>query len=348
MLQRTNKLLIGKDISRDTEVVDGAAITTVMASTGLADGEIVVLDKNFKVLGAGATIADTDIIYICQGTADTYTYVNEAGTSTTTNRKLIMSDPIQGSLVKKYTGTSYDAKSEQIDSWALAAVTPVLGTEYFVRIVYKDMNEHPGQFTQTYRVIADGTNPDANLVDLLEAKINAHTGARVVASSSTTTLILTGKPIPECTTSVNDLEEFRMVEFESFINYIDPSGDDKGTWYEVGGTLTRTVADNGNGIWEQVRDIEKRALPYRGIHNFTMFPVQLPTVNTVKSATYDIITIEHDKSYISPDNQYVKQAPLTTQIAFVVPTTGTQEGLVLAKLNDWMASCPGAFPNVSV
>jgi len=344
MLQRTNKLLIGKDISRDAQVVGGATITTTIASTGLADGEVVVLDKNFEVLTAGATIADSDTIYICQGTGDTYTYVNEAGTSYTSNRRLIMSDPIEGRLVKKYTGISYEAKSEQIDSWALSSVTPVSGTEYFVRIIYKDMNEHPGQFTQTYRVIADGTDCDTNLVDLLQARINAHSGARVVASSSTTTLILTGKPIPECTTSVNDLEEFKMVEFESFINYIDSDGN----WQEVGGTLSSTPANYGSGTWEQIRDMEKRALPYRGVTNFTAYPVITPTVRTVKSTTYDLIVIEHDKSYISPDNQYVKQAPLTTVIAFVVPSSGTQEASVLAQLNPWMASCPGAFNGVTV
>jgi len=344
MLQRTNKLLIGKDISRDAQVVDGAAITTTTGSTGLADGEVVVLDKNFKVLAAGATIADSDIIYICQGTAETYDYVNEAGTPVSTNRRLIMSDPIEGKLVRKYTGTSYAAKSEQNDSWALAAVVPVVGTEYLIRIVYKDMNEHPGRFTQTYRVIADGVDPDANLVDLLQAKINAHNGRRVNATSATTTLVITGRAIPECTTGLTDIEEFRMVEFESFINYVDSDGN----WQEVGGTLTRTVADYGSGTWEQIRDLEKRALPYRGIHNFTMFPVQLPTVNTVKDSTYDLIVIEHDKSYTSPDNQYVKQAPLTTILAFVVPSSGTQENSVLAVLNPWMASCPGSFSNVVI
>ena len=345
MLQRTNKLLIGKDISRDTQVVDGALITTTVGSTGLADGEIVVLDKNFKVLAAGATIADSDIIYICQGTGETYSYTNEAGTASTSNRRLIFSDPIQGSLVKSYKGVSYDAKSEQTDVWDLTGVTPVVGTEYFVRIVYKDMNEHPGQFTQTYRIIAAGTTLATDLIDALDAKINAHSGRRVNATNTATTLTLTGRPIPECTTSVNDIEEFRMVEFESFINYIDSDGN----WAELGVTsMTRTPADYGSGTWEAVRDMEKRALPYRGVTNFTMFPVKVPTVNTSASATYDLIVIEHDKSYLSPDNQYIKQAPLTTIIAFVVPSSGTQEANVLARLNSWMATCPGNFAAVTV
>ena len=344
MLQRTNKLLIGKDISRDAQVVAGATIVTSVGSTGLADGEVVVLDKDFLVLAAGATIADSDIIYICQGTSLTYSYTNEQGTEVTFNRRIILSDPIQGSLVRSYKGISYDAKSEQIDSWDLTGITPVVGTEYFVRIVYKDMNEHPGQFTQTYRIVATGATLATNLIDALDAKINAHSGRRVNATNTATTLVLTGREIPECTTALTDLEEFRMVEFESFINYIDSDGN----WTSLGATLTRTAADYGSGEWEQVRDMEKRALPYRGVHNFTMFPVQTPAQDTVKDETYDFIVIEHDKSYVSPDNQYVKQAPLTTVIAFAVPGTGTQETSVLQQLNPWMASLPRAFANVAV
>ena len=344
MLQRTNKLLIGKDISRDAQVADGAVITTTAGSTGLGDGEIVVLDKNFKVMAAGSTIAVTDIIYICQGTSETFSYSNEPGTLVSSVRRLLFSDPIEGAKVKKYTGISYAAKSEQIDSWDLTGITPVSGTEYFVRIVYKDMNEHPGQFTQTYRVIADGATLHTNLIDLLLVKINKHAGRRVDATHTATTLVLTSRAIPECTTGLTDLEEFRMVEFESFLNYVDADGN----WTELGATVTRTVADYGSGTWEQVRDLEKRALPYRGIHNFTVFPVQLPVQNAVKSATYDLIVIEHDKSYISPDNQYVKQAPLTTILAFVVPSSGTQEITTLGVLNPWFASLPGAFANVTV
>ena len=50
MINRTDKVLIGKDITRDAQVVAGATIVTISASTGLADGEIVVLDKNKTVL----------------------------------------------------------------------------------------------------------------------------------------------------------------------------------------------------------------------------------------------------------------------------------------------------------
>lgn len=347
MLQRTNKLLIGKDINRDQHVVDGAVITTTTATTGLIDGEIVVLDKNFCVLAAGKTISDTDIIYICQGTADTFGYSNELGTGVTAIRRLIFSDPIQGAKVRKYVGTAYAAATEQTDSWALTGFVPVTGTEYLVRIVYKDMNEHPGQFTQTYRITATDALL-ATWVVAMNAKINAHGGRRVDSTTNTTTtLVLTGRHIPECTTGVTDIEEFRMVEFESFILYIDADGN----WTEITATSatpnTRVPAEYGSGTGALVRDYERRAMAYRGIVNITQFPWQFPDIYTTYASTYNLITIEHDKSYLSPDNQYVKQAPLTTTIAFVVPSSGNQQDAVLAQLNPWMASCPGAFEGIA-
>ena len=351
MIQRTNKLLIGKDISRDAHLcVAGASAAAFTKTTGIEDGEVIVLDKNLSILAAGKTIADTDTIFICQGTGDTYDYTDEEGTAVSTVRKIILSDPIEGKLVKKFTGTSYDAKSEQIDTYTLTGLVPVVGTEYFVRIVYKDMNEHPGQFTQTYRIIATDALL-ATFVVAMNAKINAHSGRRVnCTTNTTTTLVLTGRAIPGCTTGTSDLEEFRMVEFESFLNYIDSDGN----WAINTATApspVRTVADYGVGTWELIRDMEKRALPYLGVHNFTMFPVQVPTVRVVKDETYDMIVIEHDKSYVSPDNQYVKQAPLTTVLAIADNAAGpasNQAGDILAVLNPWMASCPGAFDNITI
>ena len=345
MLQRTSKLLIGKDISRDAEVVAGAIITTTIASTGLADGEIVVLDKTFKVLAAGATISDTDIIYICQGTGGTYNYTNEAGTTVTSARKLIFSDPIYGAFVKNYVGTEYSAPSQQVTVFDLTGVTPVVGTEYFIRIVYSDVNEHPGQFTHTYRITAEGAVLATDLIDALDARVNAHSGRRVDATNTATTLTLTGKAIPENTTSLNDIDKFSMVEFDAFINYVDSDGN----WAELGiASKTTTPASYGSGSWYQVRDMEKEYLSDTGPRNRTQFPIILPDMRTSTSSTYNLITIEHERPYTSPDNQYVKYAPMTTVLAFVVPSAGTQQASVLAQLNPWMASTPRALANVTL
>jgi len=346
MLQRTNRILIGKDISRDAQVVDGATLATITLSSGLADGEIVVLDKFKKVLAAGATAADSDTIYICQGTADTFSYTTEGGSTITGARKILISDPIQAANVLGYRGKSYVVKAEKTAVVNLTGMTPVVNREYIVRIIYKDIKEHPGQFTQTYRYISTSATLKT-LVDAITAKINAHSGRRVVSSDDDSSITLTGLEIPTCCTGLNDLDAFDMVDFEVKFLYVDANGNWQ-TMDSTTKTVTYTGPTFGSGNWEQIRDIERDAVSYSGPTNKTHWPVILPSYATVVDATYDVIVIEHDKSYLSPDNQYVKKAPLKTILAFVVPTTGDQETNVLARLNTWMASTPGAFEAVSV
>lgn len=336
MLQRTNHIFIGKDISRDAQVVDGATLATVTLSSGLADGEIVVLDKYKKVLAAGATSLDTDIIYIIQGTGETFSYTNEAGTTLTGARKVVSSDPIEGKKLKHYVGNAYTAKAERTAVVNLTGLTPVIGTEYLIRIIYKDIVEHPGQFTQTYRVTAT-TAVLKDLVDAFTAKINKHTGRRVVSSDDDASITLTGLAIPEVTTGLSDLNEFDMVNFDVRFLYVNTAGN-WATMLSTTTTVTYTGPTFGSGTWEQVRDMEHSALGYEGVTNTIYWPTRVPAMDTVVGATYNLIVIEHDRSYLSPDNQYIKQAPLTTVIAFVVPTAGDQQTNVLARLNPWMES----------
>lgn len=351
MLKRVDKILIGKDISRTAALI----LYKADGTPNLADGEIVVLDKNMKILVAGSTITDTDTIYIIQGTGDTYNYADADGTAVTSVRRFITSDPIEGKLVKSWKGLSYDAKSEETNIFTIAGFTPVVGTEYAVRIVYKDVNEHPGQFTQTIRHVATSATLDtfgAAFVAAITAA-DAKGKLRVTAaySAGSDTITLTAKAIPECTTALTDIDKFSQVRFDAFYYYISVAADATlGQWVEWGTTSkanTGVVADHGVGTWEQVRDLEKSQKGHRGFTNRTSFPVREPTTYAVKSATYDLLVIEHDKSYRSSDD-WAKQAPLTTIVAIPVPSTGTQMTDVLAVLNTWFASCPGAFDTVAV
>lgn len=345
MLNRVTSLLIGKDISRDAQVVAGAQLDTIMQSTGLAAGEIVVLDKNMTVLTAGATVADSDRIYIAQATGDTFDYTNIAGTAVTGNRRIVMSGPIVGSKVKSYLGKAYSAKSEMTASLTCTGMTPVVGTEYIVRIVYKDIKEHPGQFTQTYRYVSTTDTPDT-FGAAVAAKINAHTGRRVNATytASTDVLLLTAREIPESTSNLTDIDKYSQVEFEVFFNYVDSDGVWQ-TWPSTSTTITYTAASKGSGEWEQIRDLEKSHMAQRGVTNQIWHPVVKPDMQTVKDETYDMIVIEHDVPYQSPDNQYVKDAPHTTILAIADGAAQTAD--ILAQLNSWMASTPKGFSAVS-
>lgn len=353
MLTRINKVLIGKDIARDAQAVAGANIKTLVSE--LADGEVLVLDKYKKVLAAGSTVADSDTIYICQATSKTFDYTNEAGTTVTGARELIFSDPIQGKNVKSYKGRSYVAKAEQTAAIDLTGLTPVAGTEYVIRIIYRDMEEYPSQFTQTYRYIA--TAADAADLDVFAAnwiaKITKHKGRRVNAAyvAGTDVITLTARAIPECTTSLTDIDSFKQVKFDVRFLYVTI----KGAWATVPATVTTvtyTGPTAGVGTWEQVRDLEKEALPYVGVSNFTDFPIITPAFSTVKGGFYDLIVIEFDRTYMSPGINITQNTPLTLVIAMATASTGinasTQVVSLLAQLNPWMASTPGSFPAISL
>ena len=344
MLKRVNKIFIGKDINRTAALVDGAALGTVQGN--IVEGELVALDENFKVLAATATYTNTKTIYIAEGTSETIKYNNEAGTAFTA-RKIIVSDPINGSLVKSYKGKVYEAKTEEIVTIGAISGTITAGTEYVLRLVYNDINEHPGQFTSTYRYVAKSGDTSQSIFDGLRKRIAKHTGklsigagARITASG-TTTLILTAKAIPGCTTGVNDIDELTMVNFDVYFNYVDNDYN----WAEVPvASFTKTNANWGNGSWEAIRDIEKFAMAYKGINNFTIFPVIKPEFRTVKGETYDTLVIEHDIEYRSPDNQYNKQTSVTTMIACpYTATTGLQLDTLATSLDSWFASIPGKF-----
>lgn len=334
-------MLIGKDISRSSTLV----LYTADGTPNLADGEIVVLDKDMKILAAGSTISDTDTIYIIQGTGDTYDYSDASGDAVTSVRRFITSDPIEGALVKKWKGVSYDAKGEQSSVLTTTGMTPVVGTEYIVRIIYKDIKEHPGQFTQTYRYIST-TAVLATFNAAIAAKINAHSGRRVEATADATTITLTGKVIPDCTTALTDIDKFSQVEFDVVFNYVDSNGVWT-VWPSTSTAVVTTATDHGAGTWEQVRDLEKSQKGHRGFTNRTTFPVKEPTTYTVKDETYDLLVIESNKSYTSSD-AWNKEVPLTTIVAIPNPASSNQMTDVLAVLNPWLASCPGAFDTVSV
>lgn len=345
MLNRVNKLLIGKDIARSAGIVLGDS------ANNPADGEILVLDKNKSIMTAGDTIADTDTIYICEAVTATYDYVDPAGTAVTGARKIIFSDPIEGKLVKTFSGKSYTAKAEQTSTVDLTGWAPVIGTEYMFRVIFKDIPEHPGAFTQTFRHVATTTTLDTEAAALV-ARVQADSGRRVDASynAGTDVVTLTGRAIPECTTGLTDIDEFSMVEFRPLFLYVDISGN----WQTIPSTVTTvttTAAVKPQGSWEVIRDIEKAAQGYKGISNRIHFPIITPDFRTTRTETYDQIVIESDKSYQSPDNQYVKQAPLTTVIAIPNAAGGVaanQAGNILAVLNPWFASLPGAFDNVAL
>ena len=342
MFNKAKKVLIGTDISWNGSCVDGATAVTVASAA--AAGEIIVFGKNKTILTAGQTVADHDVIYIGQVLADTYSYSGETGVAVTNAKKIRYSDPIEGALVKQYNKKAYTAKSEQVTTFTTTSLVVTAGREHVLRLIYRDLQDEKGggQFVHSYRYTCITGETTTTINTSWDDLINAHAGRRVLAAGSGTSQVLTALAIPDCTTGLNDLNSFKQVEFDAFLTYIDANGYHQ----ETLATQATVAAVRGNGTWELVRDAEREALGNKGITNLTHFPVIQPTLTVDITKTYDTITIEHDKSYISSDNQYVKQAPLKTIVYLVVDST--QEGKFVARLNTWMNSCPGGFDSITV
>lgn len=304
-------------------------------ATYIAEGEVAVLDKNKVLMAAGDTISDSDVIYIVEGTSSTFTYVNEAGTTTTGARRLRYSDPIQGIAVTVYSGKAYDAPKEAIITIDGTTFSPVVGDIYKLRIVYKDMNERPGQVTKTYQFIATDTDPDTVFAGLVSL-INADKTTRVVATSEAVghTMTITGKVVDD-DTEVTSISGYLQVNPKVFL-YSDNFD-----------TTTVTYSTNptpGSGNWKLVRDEEKWSQGYVGQTNRTKFPVIGPAFRTVKDQEYNTIVINHKNWYTAPD-RYEKQVDITTKI--FIPVSSTQNAALLAVLNPWMASTERGFTSIA-
>lgn len=331
------KLFVGSDID-STVIADGAALATVLGA--IADGEIVVLDQDKKLMydaavGTFTYAAGYKGIYIMQGLTKTYDYVDPAGTSHTV-RAVRTSDKIDGIHVRKYVKESYLAKAEKAVDVDLTGVTFTEGLDYVIRLVYKDMVEYPGQYTASYRVTAGAAETATTMGDKFAVKVNSHKSARVTAVNAAGVVTLTGKPIPECTSSIEDIDVFTQVDFDVFTHYVDANEN----WQEIPGisvSVSQQVSP-GSGIWEVVRDMEKSFLNGIGERNILMFPVKFGEMKTVVGGQYDLVVFTHDAPYVAPNNQGAEVMPIDTVIAF--PSGSGQGTAVTAILDEWVASLP--------
>lgn len=329
MQKKVEKVFILKDINRTSSLVIGGA------SDNIANGEGVVLDKNKVILTAGSTIEDTDSIYFVEGLSTTYDYVTPDGTSITDVRVLLYSDAIEGIAVTDFSGASYSAAVEAVATLS-GTFTPVVDEEYVLRIVYPDIEEHPGQATYTYREIATDTTL-ATLYTAFAAQINAHAETRLTASYAASVLTLTAKAYDD-NADVDSINEYKQVLFKAFLQ--SDNFDDTVVTYTV-------LPFPGIGTWKLVRDEEKWSQGYEGLLNRTSFPTQVPTFRVVKDETYDAIVMRHKNWYTAGTNRE-EQVDITTKIYVPVTATSNQATDILAVLNPWMASLPRAFANVTL
>lgn len=309
MITKVDSVLIGKKCP--------TAYTTVDA---LAKGDVALFDENKALIKDqdGALKASTIYVGVCTGDM-TITLSN--GT-TATKRMVEYSNAIQKASKPSYVQGDYVAPVQEKIEIDLTSATVVIGHRYVLRIVYKDLYEAPGQFTHTYEVIAT-TEIAEDLGNALQKKINKHANRRVNASFANHKLTLTALPKDD-NEGVYSLNEYSVVSMEASLYVTIPGALLSNVPEAVAGaTIKKTAGHPGKGFWKQVRDMEVRMLGYKG-HVFTdAYPIIEPKRFVTEGATYDYFTIENDNLYLSPDNQYIKTTPLTTEV-YVEHATGNK------------------------
>lgn len=235
------------------------------------------------------------------------------GTKVNADGEFYLSDKITKDKIESITKEATRAKANS-QATITFPTTPTVGKRYVLRIAYNDVTEMPIQFTQSFDIIANATNGASatTLAAAFEAAINSKTtsagrNARVTASANAGVLTLTAKDIT-IDDKVDTLYEFHAIDIQDVTLTCDG----------VAAYTAKTVAaaDAGVGYWKVVRDIEKRALGYRGsmFFNDCRWNQLTGTQMVEKGKAYDVVDILYNNDYRSADNQFIKSTPLQTTI----------------------------------
>lgn len=301
MITRVDSVMIGKKCPANYTTVDN-----------LNAGEVALFDENRALIKDQNDALKASTIYVGVCTGDmTVTMPN--GTSSTKKKVIEYSNAIQKASKPSYVMGDYEAPVAEKIEIDLTSVKPVIGHRYVLRIVYKDLYEAPGQFTHTYETVATSEVAD-DLGNALQKEINKRANRRVTAAFANNKLTLTAMPKDD-NEGVYSLNEYSVVSMEASLYVTIPGALLSNVPEAVAGaTIKKTAGNPGKGFWKQVRDMEVRMLGYKG-HVFTdAYPIIEPKRFVTEGATYDYFTIKNDNLYLSPDNQYIKTTPLTTEV----------------------------------
>lgn len=300
MITRTDTVLIGKTCPASYTTVDK-----------LPKGAVALFDENKSLIIDEASASKASTIYVGVCTGD-MTVTMPDGTSST--KKVVeYSNAIQKASKPSYVMGDYKAPVAEKIEIDLTSTRPVIGHRYVLRIVYKDLYEAPGQFTHTYETVAT-SDVAKDLGEALLKKINKHANRRVTATFGSNKLTLTAMPKDD-NEGVYSLNEYSVVSMEASLYVTIPGALLSNVPEAVAGaTIKKTAGHPGKGFWKQVRDMEVRMLGYKG-HVFTdAYPIIEPKRFVTEGVKYDYFTIKNDNLYLSPDNQYIKTTPLTTEV----------------------------------
>lgn len=300
MITRVDTVLIGKNCPESYTNIDS-----------LAAGDVALFDENKVLIKSAAEAVKASAVYI--GVCDKKVNITLPNGNPASKNVFEYSNIIQKASKPSYVIGEYEAPAQEKIEIDFTNASVVIGHRYVLRIVYKDVYEAPGQFTHTYEAIATSETAD-DLGNALLKKINAHANRRITASFSAHKLTLTAMEKDD-NEGVNSLNEYSIVSMSASLYVTIPGALLSNVPESVPGvTIKETEGKPGKGYWKQVRDAEVRMMGYKGIVMTGAYPIAEQDRKVSEGTTYDYVTIENDNLYLSPDNQYIKTTPLTTEL----------------------------------
>ncbi len=350
-MYRPYKVMIGKDVN-----------PTGTGLNNLADGQLAVVKADGTFLTAGETLADSEYVYIAQGTA--------------TAGQPVLSPRIKGLGVTKWAGQARAAAAQQVSYIGFNTATAnfeVQDADLSTNTTYKITINFPFDkevrslrtWAKQFEYTVGGTTVGAALAmtDNLAAQINADTecakyvvavGGTTIASGTGFGIRITGLAQTHGQHDVHDFVTFEVFLGDTWYSTTTEIAVDQFGYIEAaaGKTTTNSASINpyrGVGTYDQVLDIERFAQGFWGFTNRTLFPVIIPTVYADSAEAYDLYLIEWTDDVFDNSlniNRHLNQ--LIVAIPFKASCANNNGILFENVLNPFMASCPGAFANVTI
>lgn len=327
--QENYKILIGKDLAR---------VATNVAT--LAPGEIAVVKNDMTLLVAGETIANSDYVYVVQGTAGAPRF----------------SAKVQGANVSKWGGTSYAAAVQQSATvgalpGGAGSINLVNSTQYVLSLIftYDKVIGSERQLVRRFYYTSDSTATQQEIAVAMAAAINADeyitanglvTATAAVGVGVNWGITIAANVISSCALSTySTIDGYEQVTFKTVL----------GEGFNDGGVTTldmnTVVPAYGQGTYEHVSDLERAALGYDGITNLMRFPVPSYPLYAVCADNYDVYTLMHSDRHATGNLNKDGYSPEMTIVAMENGGAGQQLAFE-GEINPWLNSCPGNFAAV--
>lgn len=286
MITYVNTVLVGTGV--------GSIQSSAIASA--TNGQYIVTDGNGTLL-TSSTAAKAESIRVGLKTAKGVKWSN-----------IIKKDDI-----KSYTYTEYADETEDtvtLDFSKAATAAASAPVRVVVRLTFKDLPTKYRKWTESYEVeVAAGTAASA-ITDAFVATINTKNAkrARVVASKSTNSLVLTAMPYDDDDV-IDSISPANKVRFSAnaWLTKPEATGFASKNKYAAA-TITKTAGNYPIGSWKLVRDAEAQGMGYLGILNRGegTYPIIKPAMNVVEGGKYDSITLEFENMYRTADDLFRK------------------------------------------